>query len=294
MTSLQKRKHGTGWFIFGFTAVPVALMLLFTYYPAAKLVLYSFTDYDGISAEMGFVGLRNWAQLLGNREAWETLSHCLYYIAGGLVQNALALFLAVILNNPRLRGRNVFRGLIFLPFILNGAAVSYMFRYVYNYTKGPLNIALIALGIAPVSWLGSAAIVNWSMAFVCLWRYSGYIMVIYLAGLQSIPGEYYEAAMIDGCGAFSRFRHITLPQISNVIKLQMFLNISGAVNVFDIPFVITSGGPVGASMTLAMRSNEYAFTYRNFGLASAYGVFCTLVIVVLYVTQNKLLYRKEN
>lgn len=292
MNLLSGKSRSAKTFIIAFSCIPVLLLLVFVYYPALKLLLYSFTDFDGLSDHLNFVGMRNWIQLFKGDEVWKTLLHSLYYIVGGVVQNALAIVLAVILNNRMIKGRNIFRGLIVLPFILNGTAVSYLFRYFFDYTKGPLNLLLNALGLSSISWLGSEAIVNWSLAFVCLWRYTGYIMIIYLAALQSIPSDYYEAAMLDGCSSLKQFFYITIPQISSVIKLQMFLNISGAVNIFDIPFVITGGGPVGASQTLAMKANEYAFSFRNYGLASAYGVFCTIAIVVMYVLQNKALYRK--
>ncbi len=293
MHTINKERTNRNIFLFWFLAIPVLLMLVFTYYPAVKLVTYSFSDYDGLDKQLNFIGLRNWKQLFKDSDTMKTLFHSFYYIAGGLVQNALALLLAVILNNKLLKGRSFFRGIIFLPFILNGTAVSYMFRYFFDYNKGPLNKLLVALGMEPFSWLGSAAVVNWSLALVCVWKFTGYIMTLYLASLQSIPQEYYEAAEIDGCNSFQRFFYITLPQISGIIKLQMFLNISGAVNIFDIPFVITGGGPSGASDTLAMKATKFAFDHRNYGMASAYGVFCTVVIIVVYLAQNKMLGAKE-
>lgn len=293
MYSMTSQKIQRTIFILCALIIPVALMVTFTYYPAVKLIYYSFSEWDGLRPNVDWMGLKNWIYLLHNSDVFGALSHSLYYIAGGLVQNALALFLAIILNKKSMPGKHIFRGIIVLPFILNGTAVSYMFRYIYDYTKGPLNIILQFLGIQPVRWLSNPATVNWALAAVALWRYSGYLMVIYLAGLQSIPADYYEAATIDGANSWQSFRYITIPQLTDVIKLQMFLNISGAVNVFDLPFVITSGGPMGSSMTLAMRANELAFDFNNYGLASTYGVFCTAVIIVIYCLQDKILYGKE-
>lgn len=290
---LQKWKTSRDILIFSFVIIPVVLLILFKYYPAVKLLYYSFTNYDGISPDIKFVGFRNWRVLLGSKESWETLSHALYYIAGGVVQNAIALLLAVILNKKVIKGKNIFRGLIVLPFVLNGTSISYMFRYVFDFSKGPLNLALKALGFEPISWLGNPKLVNWSLAFVALWRYVGYLMIIYLAALQTIPGELYEAAKIDGCSPTRQLINITIPLIKNIIKLQMFLNISGAVNVFDIPFVITGGGPSGTSLTLTMQANKYAFNFKNYGMASAYGVLCTIIVIIIYLTQDKLLYGKE-
>lgn len=294
MNSLSSCKRQRDFFIFCAVLIPVVMMLTFTYFPAVKLVIYSFADWDGTATDITFVKLKNWKKLFQSSDTLEALLHSAYYIAGGVVQNALALLLAVILNNKDLRGRNVLRGIIVLPFILNSTAVSYMFRYIYDYSKGPLNKMLTAIGLSPIKWLSNPLTVNWALAAVALWKNTGYLMVLYLAGLQSIPDEYYEAAQIDGANSWQSFWFVTFPQLTPVIKLQMFLNISGAINVFDLPFILTSGGPVGASKTLAMRANELAFSYNNYGLASAYGVFCTIIIIVLYVAQDKLLYRKES
>lgn len=287
------KNYKDGLFVISFVAIPVVLLSVFTFYPALKLLYYSFTDYDGISSNITWIGLYNWKKLLGSSEAWKSLVNCLYYIVGGVVQNIVGLLLAINLNNEKVKCRNVFRGIVFLPFILNGTAVSYMFRYLYDFTKGPLNKMLALLGAEPVAWLGSAELVNWSLAIVCFWRYTGYIMVIYLAALQSIPSEYYEAACIDGAGAWGKLRYITLPQITSIIGMQMFLNISGAVNIFDVPYVITGGGPAGASKTLTILAHEYAFKYDDYGLASAYGVFCTVAIVIIYCIQNRMSKNRE-
>lgn len=292
--NLTRDQLNTKFFIFLFCLIPVLLMITFTYYPAVKLFYYSVTDYDGLAKDPNYVGLYNWKKLFSNPDLFVTLKNCIYYIIGGCVQNALALLLAVILNDKVIKGRKVFRGIIFMPFVLNGTAVSFLFRYFYNFDKGPLNILLRTLSLTPVKWLGNEAVVNWSLAYVCLWRFSGYIMVIYLAALQAIPYEYYEAATIDGASSWQRFVHITLPQIKSIIGMQMFLNISGAVNIFDIPYVITNGGPNGASMTLAIKATSLAFTFKNYGLASAYSVFCMAVIILLYVLQNKVFFRKES
>lgn len=280
-------------FILVFTAIPVLFLIVFTYYPAVKLFYYSVTNYNGLTKHPNYVGLYNWKKLFSDSGLWVTLKNCLYYIVGGCVQNAVALMLAVILNDKVIKGRKAFRGIIFLPFILNGTAVSFLFRYFYNFDKGPLNILLRALSLTPVKWLGNTAIVNWSLAFVCLWRFSGYIMVIYLAALQSVPYEYYEAATIDGASSWQKFAHITIPQIKSIIGMQMFLNISGAVNIYDIPYVITAGGPNGASMTLAIKATDLAFNFKSYGLASAYSVFCMVVIIILYLAQNKVFFRKD-
>lgn len=293
MNKLQKRKLKKGLFILSFISIPVILLLAFTYYPALKLLYYSFTDYDGFSKDISFVGLYNWKKLFGKDDIWKSLGVCLYYIIGGFAQNAMGLLLAIVLNNKIIKGKSFLRAVIFLPFILNGTSVSYAFRYFFDYSKGPINIFLNAVGSESISWLGNPDLVNWCLVFICFWRYTGYIMVIYLAALQSIPMEYYEAATIDGANAWNRFRFITIPHIMFVIGMQMFMNISGSVNVFDIPFVITSGGPLNASKTLTMYAYDYAFMFNDFGLASAYGIFCTVAVIIIYTAQNKVLNRKK-
>lgn len=279
--------------IFTFLLIPVSLLLLFTYYPAAKLVYFSFTAWDGYSPEKPWVGLDNYREVFLNPDIFGVFAHNFAYFVMGLVQNVVAIYFAVILNT-RLRGKNVFRLLLFLPYIMNGVAVAFMFGYVFDTTQGSLNLFLNSIGLtrlSETSWLGTQGLVNYALASTGLWRFMGYNMVIYIASLQAIPSDLYEAAKIDGANAWKTFWRITLPNMKPVIQLNLFLTVTGALEVFDLPFVLTKGGPAGASQTYVQRVVETAFAYNNYGLASAMSIILLFFVIVVVGLQQFVLSR---
>lgn len=279
--------------IFSFLLIPVALLLLFTYYPAAKLVFYSFTDWDGYSPEKPWVGLKNYKEVFANPDIFGVFKHNFAYFVMGLIQNVIAIYFAVILNT-KLRGKNGFRLLLFLPYIMNGVAVAFMFGYVFDTTQGSLNMFLQSIGLTGLgetSWLGTEGLVNYSLASTGLWRFMGYNMVIYIASLQAIPRDIYEAAKIDGAGAWPTFWRITLPNMKPVIQLNLFLTVTGALEVFDLPFVLTKGGPAGASQTYVQRVIETAFAFNHYGLASAMSIILLFFVIFVVLIQQFVLSR---
>lgn len=279
--------------LIGFLAIPLLLLGLLTYYPAIKLVYLSFTDWDGISSDSLWLGFENYKEIFTNPDLFGVFLHQIPYALIGLIQNIVAILFAVILNS-KLKGRNFFRVLLFLPFIMNAVAVAFMFQYVLDTTNGSLNGLLGALGLSSLqqSWLGNASLVNYSLASIGFWRFMGYNMVIYLAALQAIPGDMYEAARIDGAGRFQTLWYMTLPNLTKIIQLNMFLTISGALAVFDLPFVLTKGGPAGASETFLLKTIETAFQFNNFGLASAMSVVLLLLTIVVLGIQNAVINRR--
>lgn len=282
--------------IFTFLLIPVTLLLLFTYYPAAKLVFFSFTDWDGYSPEKPWVGLDNYKEVFSNPDIFGVFTHNFAYFVMGLIQNVVAIYFAVVLNG-KLRGRNGFRLLLFLPYIMNGVAVAFMFGYVFDTTQGSLNLFLSSIGLTKLgetSWLGTAGLVNYSLASTGLWRFMGYNMVIYIASLQAIPKDIYEASKIDGANAWQTFWRITLPNMKPVIQLNLFLTVTGALEVFDLPFVLTKGGPAGASQTYVQRVVETAFAFNNYGLASAMSIILLFFVIAVVGLQQFVLSRGGN
>lgn len=279
--------------IVSFLLIPLTLLLLFTYYPAVKLVMFSFTDWDGYSPEKPWVGLSNYKEVFSNPDIFGVFAHNFAYFIMGIIQNIVAIYFAVLLNG-RLRGRNAFRLLLFLPYIMNGVAVAFMFGYVFDTTQGSLNLFLQNLGLTKLgetSWLGTEGLVNYSLASTGLWRFMGYNMVIYIASLQAIPRDIYEAAKIDGAGTMQTFWRITLPNMKPVIQLNLFLTVTGALEVFDLPFVLTKGGPAGASQTYVQRVVETAFAYNHYGLASAMSIVLLLFVIAVVALQQFVLSR---
>jgi len=279
-----------------FITIPLLLLFTFAYYPALELFRLSFMKWNGVSANKEWIGFANYVEVFSNPDIFGVFKHNFAYFVVGIIQNMLALFFAVILNT-KLRGRNGFRLLLFLPYILNGVAVAYLFGYVYDTTNGSLNALLGSLGfeqLSQTSWLGNKDFVNHTLASVGLWRFMGFNMVIYLGALQSIPSDLYEAASIDGANAWQKFSRITLPNIYKIIELNLFLTVTGALEVFDLPFVLTKGGPAGASETFVMKIIETAFQFNNYGLASAMSVVLLLFVVIVLSIQRYLLSRGDD
>lgn len=280
--------------LFSFVTVPLLLLITFAYYPAMELIRLSFTDWNGISANKSFIGWANYKEVFSNPDIFGVFRNNVAYFVVGIVQNIVAIYFAVVLNS-KLKGRKFFRLLLFLPYILNGVAVAYLFGYVFDTTSGSLNFLLGQLGfdkLAETSWLGNTSIVNYSLASIGFWRFMGFNMVIYLAALQSIPNDLYEAASIDGANGWQKFFYITLPNIYKIIELNLFLTVTGALEVFDLPFVLTKGGPGGASETFVMKIIETAFQFNNYGLASAMSVVLLLFVIIVLSIQRYLLNRK--
>ncbi|SET88164.1 carbohydrate ABC transporter permease [Paenibacillus sp. NFR01] len=279
--------------IISFLLIPLALLATFTYYPALKLIYFSFTNWDGYNPEKPWVGLANYREVFANPDILKVFEHNFAYFAVGIVQNILAIYFAVVLNS-KLKGRYFFRILLFLPYIMNGVAVAFMFGFVFDTTGGSLNLLLNSLGLhtlGETSWLGKEGLVNYTLASTGLWRFMGYNMVIYIASLQAIPRDLYEAATIDGANAAQTLWKITLPNMKPVIQLNLFLTVTGALEVFDLPFVLTKGGPAGASQTYVMRVVDTAFAYNNYGLASAMSVVLLLFVIVIVGAQQFVLGR---
>ncbi|MBM7565946.1 carbohydrate ABC transporter permease [Paenibacillus sacheonensis] len=278
--------------ILGFTIVPLLLLLTFSYYPTLELIHLSFTNWDGLSPDKSWIGWDNYKEVFSNSELFGVFTHNFAYFAVGIVQNIAAIYFAIVLNG-KLRGKLFFRLLLFLPYILNGVAVSYLFGYVFDTTQGSLNLLLHAIGLnGDTSWLGNETFVNYTLASIGFWKFMGFNMVIYLAALQSIPADLYEAASIDGATGWKQFLYITLPNIYKIIELNFFLTVTGALEVFDLPFVLTNGGPAGSSETYVMKILETAFQFNNYGLASAMSVVLLLFVVVVLSIQRLIFSRK--
>ncbi|ADL52886.1 carbohydrate ABC transporter permease [Clostridium cellulovorans] len=278
-----------------FLVVPIVLTLMFSYYPALKLFQQSFTDWDGMKPSYNYVGLQNFTEVLKEPETLKTFGNNFAYLVIGIIQTLLALYLAIILNG-KLRGRNFFKSIIFMPYILNGVAVAYMFNYIYDYNNGPINVILRNIGLEQfaIKWLGEGYAINFSLAFMGLWQFTGFAMVIFLGALQSIPFDIYEAASLDGATFFQAIRYITLPSVKRVLELNLILCINGAIQAYMPAFLITKGGPAGDSTTFVYKILDIAFKYNKFGKASAMSVITlAIVAVVLIITNVALKERKE-
>jgi multiple sugar transport system permease protein len=279
----RRRHHHHGWLAtpYLFVAAAVALLLLFTYVPVVNMFWYSLTDWDGLAKTKDFVGLDNYVEVFTRKDIFEVFFVSLYYFVASFVQIALALYFATLLSFST-RFRNFFKGVIFFPYLINGVAIGLIFLFFFQ-PGGTLDSVLHALhvGSAPYPlWLGDPDIANVSLAGVSVWRYLGLNFVLFLGAIQSIPGELYEAAELDGATRWHQFRWIIAPSIRPIIGLSVILAIAGSLSVFEIPFIMTSGA--NGTTTFVIKTVKLAFTFNKFGLASAMAV--VLLLIVLLVT----------
>jgi multiple sugar transport system permease protein len=250
------------------------LIGVFFFLPVLAGLLLSLTDFDiyaiGSFDTARFVGLGNYRDLLKNPLFWTAFQNTLYYVlVGGPLSVAISLAAAVLLNLPRLRFRSFFRTVYFAPVVTTLVAVGIVWRYLYHPRYGLLNHILGWIGIDPIDWLGDP---HWAMPAIILlaiWKNFGYNMLIFLAGLQTIPEELYEAASIDGAGPWRRFFHITFPSLGPVFLFVAVTTMIGYFQLFAEPYVMTQGGPLRSTTTLVLLMYEEGFRWWRMGVASS-------------------------
>lgn len=288
MASLEKQRRR---FIAAALVVPLALLIAFVLVPTVDLVRMSLTNWDGLSQTSAFIGLENYIAMFKNADLWQSLCNNAVYFFVHLLMVPVELAFAVLLVS-KLRAAKFYKTMVFLPYIINGVAISYAFSYFFSPINGAFDSILEALrlGMLSQSWLSDPKIVNFVLAFVSLWRFSGYHIVLFMAALQSLSKDVEEAATIDGANTWQMFRRIQIPSIMLMVDFVLFENIRGALQVFDIPFVMTAGGPGYASSTFTLYTIKTAFTFSNFGLASTMAVAIMVLIVLIYFVQNKIIH----
>lgn len=283
----KKRKQ----FIFAALVVPMLFLIAFVVFPAIDLFRMSFTNWDGYSPEKDFIGMANYVSMFQNKDLWMSLKNNAVYFFIHLCMIVVELAFAVLLTG-KLRAAKFYKTMVFMPYIINGVAISYAFSYFFSPINGAFDAILSAVHLESLirSWLSDPKIVNYVLAFVSLWRFSGYHIILFMAALQSIPQDQMEAAEVDGATTWQLFKYIQVPAIMLMVDFVLFDNIRGALQVFDIPFVMTAGGPGYASSTFTLYTIKTAFTFSNFGLASTMAVEIMFMIVFIYVVQNYLIH----
>jgi ABC-type sugar transport system permease subunit len=241
-----------------------------------------------------FVGLKNYSLLLKDNVFWNSMVNgvLLFFIYVPL-QTLLALILAVVLNSKRVHGFRLFRTLIFVPNITNMVAAGYTFKILMNHENGLFNVLLGMAGLPPVPWLENVWAARISLGLLIIWAWLGWNMVIMLAGLQTIPGELTEAALIDGASQSQAFFFVTVPLMRQVILFALVLSTMGTFSLFTEPFVLTGGGPMRATQTPIMAIFGQAFNNFRFGYASALSYVYFAIIFVLTLIQVRLGGRRE-
>lgn len=273
----------------------LVIFTAFVIYPILGSLYYSLTDWDGLAPSPHFVGLANFQQLLSDPTVLINVRNTLVFAVGVMVvQNGIALLLAVILDGF-LRRFTFLRVLFLIPAMFSALAIGYTWSYIYSPAFGFLNTFLSKIGLAAwqQDWLGNPHLTLTSLVFTNSWEFMGLSMVIFLAGLQAVPAELYEAGSIDGTSGWQRFRHITFPLIAPAVTINVVLTMIGSMKTFDLIFVMTNGGPGNASETLALRIYNEAFNLNHFGYATAVGIVMSLFILGLSVFNLRLLRKRE-
>lgn len=270
------QRHLEGWL---FASPWIIGFLLWTLGPMLASLGLSFTEWDLLSPPQ-WVGLRNFEELFADALVWKSLTvTTIYAIVSVPLHLIFGLGLAMLLNRP-IRGVRIYRTLLYLPAVLSGVAVALLWRWLLSADFGMVNLLLSYIGIRGPSWLGDERWALMSLMLMSLWGV-GAGTIIYLAGLQGIPSDLYEAAEVDGAQGWARFRHITLPMMTPVLFFQLVVGIIAALQTFTQAFIITNGGPNNATLFLLLYLYRNAFQYFRMGYASALAWVLFLYILVL-------------
>ena len=284
------RNVGAAWC---FVAPALLVIAVFFFLPVVAGLAMSLTDFDiyalADSGNLRLVGLQNYAQLLQTPLFWQAFGNTLYFVVVGVPLSITVSFGAALLLHSRLvKFQAFFRTALFAPVVTTLVAVAVIWRYLFHPHYGLLNYALGLLGIPPIDWLGDP---HWAMPAIivfAVWKNFGYNMIILLAGLQSIPGQLYEAARIDGASMWRQFRHVTLPMLAPIVTMVNILTIAGYFQLFAEPYVMTQGGPLQSTVSVLYFMYEEGFKWWNLGSASAVAFVLFLFIFCVTAVQLRL------
>jgi len=269
----------------------LAVLAIFRFLPMVQALYLSVTAYDLVHPPR-FVGLANFVSLLQDplflKSARVSLTYVLFSVVPVL---PLSLGLAVLFNRS-IFIKNVLRSAIFMPVVMPAVVMAVVWTFMYQ-QDGVINTMLGFLGIDPIPWLRSSATALWAVILIGVWRATPYYMVIFLAGLQAIPADYYDAAKIDGAGSWATFRHITLPLLKPTMLLVIVMNVIVAMKVFAVPMIMTGGGPADSTRVLPLFIYQTAFEFFDMGRAAAMSVFLFVGVMLFSFVQVRLFTRGD-
>jgi multiple sugar transport system permease protein len=271
----------------------MVLIGFFFFAPVVAGFLLSLTDFDlytiGDPHNLRLVGLRNYRDLITSNIFWTAFGNTLYFaLVGGPLTVIVSLAAALLVNAKLTRWKPFFRTVYFVPVVTSLVAVSIVFKYLYHPRFGMLNRALAAIGIEGPDWLGDPRWAMFSIILLAVWRGFGYTMIIFIAGLQNIPEELYEAARIDGAGPLRQFRHVTLPMLGPTFLFVGIVTAIGQLQIFGEPYVMTRGGPLNRTLTAVMLMYEQGFRWWRMGYAASVAFVLFLIIGAATLLQLRL------
>jgi raffinose/stachyose/melibiose transport system permease protein len=271
----------------------LVLFCIFIFYPFFKGIAISFTNWDGYSQNYSWIGLENYKRMLTDTNIVTVIKNTLIYGVGStLLQNIIGLLYAILLNQS-IKTRGITRTIVYLPVIISPLIMGYIWYFIFQFNGGALNDIILLFRDEPVNLLSMSDVNVWIITFVNTFQFLGIAMTIYLAGLQSIPTDYYEAASLDGASSFSKFRHITLPMLAPSITINIVLNIIGGLKLFDVIIAMTNGGPGYASQSLSTMMYQTYFARQDAGYAASLGNLMFVLISCISLAALVYLRRRE-
>ncbi|HTL40455.1 MAG TPA: sugar ABC transporter permease [Pseudolysinimonas sp.] len=289
----RSRRRGRA-LIIGFLAPALVVYLTFVLLPVGLAAVYSFFNWNGLSALDRFIGFDNYARALADPVFQGAIGHNLAIVGLSLlIQGPIAIGVALLLNRP-LRGRTIIRLLIFVPYVLSEVIAGLAWKLLLQ-PDGPVDGVLQGMGLGGVVqlWLADQNVVFWTLFFVLCWKYLGFAIILFLAGLQGVPDELSEAAQIDGATWWQTQRHITIPLLGPTIRIWAFLSIIGSLQLFDMVWILTGGGPVNATTTMATYMVQYGFQRSQLGYGSAVAVILFIVSLIFALLYQRFILRRD-
>ena len=276
-----------------FLAPAIIILSLFFFLPVIAGFALSVTDFDlytlGDVHNLRFVALRNYRELIGNPVFWTAFGNTMYFaLVGGPLTVAVSLFAALLVNAKLTRWKALFRTIYFAPVVTTLVAVAVVFKYLYHPRFGIINIALGVLHLPQPDWLGDPHFAMPAIILLAVWKGFGYTMIIFITGLQTIPEELYEAARLDGAGAWGQFRHVTLPMLGPTFLFVGVVVAIGQLQIFAEPYVMTGGGPLNKTLTIVMMMYQQGFKFWRMGYAASVAFILFLVIGAATLLQMRL------
>lgn len=276
--------------IFLFLLPAIILFLLFVIYPIFQSIYYSLFNWKGFGPAVDFVGLDNFKNILTDKVFLIALRNGLLIIAFSLfLQLPLSLLLAVLVGRD-LPGRVFFRVIFFMPYVLSEVIAALMWLFILNPDpeRGFINAVIVLLGGKAQAWLGNTSFVMPAIFAALTWKYFGYHMLLFMTGLQNIPTEIEEAGRIDGANTFQNFFYITLPLLGSTIRTSVYLSVLGSIQQFILVWIMTKGGPVNASETLATYMYRFGFVRFQLGYGSAVAIYMFLLCLIFSLIYQRL------
>jgi len=283
MTTGDERKDSIGYI---FTAPYIIFLLIFTAYPLIFSFYLVFHSWDLITPPE-YVGLRNFYFLMHDTDFWQALLNTLVFLAIHIpAQVVFSIMIAMVLAE-KIAAKTFFRAAFFLPVIISGAVVTILWQKLYSTDTGVFNQVLGLFGVAPVKWLTSTSLAMPSIAVMATWKNMGFYVVLFLAGLLSIPAHLYEVSKIEGTTRWQDFWHITLPLLRPTMLLVVVLSTFGAFSLFIEPYVMTGGGPLSRTLSTVLYIYKQGFFFYHMGYAATMGVVLTGIILTVVVLQKR-------